>query len=173
MPYPLRPPDRCRGLAVEDHRQGWRVAQSKTRAQRASLTVIFARRENARREEDGPVSSRGRGHRVELLRELPACGCGPADPVVGPRPEGSRPSGRGRPPAPESVRCPSTPPGSGTSSRASSRCLSVVARSRVRTRPGPDGLARRRRALEVFGRESCHKSPRVVRLWGVVRCADG
>jgi hypothetical protein len=29
----------------------------------APLTVIFARRENARREEDGPASSRGRGHR--------------------------------------------------------------------------------------------------------------
>jgi hypothetical protein len=29
----------------------------------APLTVIFTRRENARREEDGPVSFRGRGHR--------------------------------------------------------------------------------------------------------------
>jgi hypothetical protein len=28
----------------------------------------------------------------------------------------------------------------------------------ARARPGPDGLARRRRALEAFGRESCHRS---------------
>ena len=47
--------------------QGWRVAPSRqaTRAQRAPLNVIFARRENARREEDGPVRSGGRGN----------CGC--------------------------------------------------------------------------------------------------
>jgi hypothetical protein len=54
-----------------------------------------------------PADSRGCDHRgCALLRELPACGCGPADPVAAPRPEGSRPSGRGRPPAPESARCP-------------------------------------------------------------------
>ena len=50
----------CRG------RSHSRVARSAiavaTRAQRAPLNVIFARRQDDRREEDGPVSSRGRGH---------------------------------------------------------------------------------------------------------------
>ena len=66
--------------------------------------MIIARREHARREEDGrsvlavavPVGA--------LLRELPACGCGPADLVAAPSPEGSRPSGLGMPPVPESAR---------------------------------------------------------------------
>ena len=49
-----------------------------------------------------------------LRRELPACVRGPADLVAAPRPEGSRPSGRGTLPAPESAKCPSFPSGSGT-----------------------------------------------------------
>jgi hypothetical protein len=116
----------------------------------APLTVIFVRQENVRREEDGPASSAGRGALVcALLRELPACGCGRADLVAAPRPEGSRPAGRGRPPAPESARCP--PPRRATGSvpapaRALPRCFRVL---RVRSWLGPDGLARRRRALEV------------------------
>ena len=48
-----------------------------------------------------------------LLRELTTCGCGPADLVAAPRPEGSRPAGRGMPPGPESARCPPTLSGSG------------------------------------------------------------
>jgi len=36
-----------------------------------------------------------------LRPELPAGGCGPADLVAAPRPEGYRPGGRGRPPIPE------------------------------------------------------------------------
>src|SRR5712691_4166457 len=43
-----RPPDRCRGLAVEDHTQGWRVAPSQTRPQGAPLDCDLARREDAR-----------------------------------------------------------------------------------------------------------------------------
>jgi hypothetical protein len=45
-----------------------------------------------------PPSSRGRGHRVRVAAGLAACGGGPADLVAAPRPKGSRPSGRGRPP---------------------------------------------------------------------------
>jgi hypothetical protein len=45
-----------------------------------------------------------------LLREVPAGGCGPADLVAAPSPEGSRPSGLGMPPAPESALCPPTSP---------------------------------------------------------------
>jgi hypothetical protein len=77
-----------------------------------------------------------------LLRELPACGRGPADLVAAPSPEGSRPSGLGMPPAPESARCLPTPSGFWHSSRASSHLLSVVSRFRGQTRPGLDGLAR-------------------------------
>jgi hypothetical protein len=77
-----------------------------------------------------------------LRRELPACGCGPADLVAAPSPEGSRPAGLGMPPAPESARCPPTPPGLWQGSRVSSRDPSVVSRSRVRTWPGRTALAR-------------------------------
>jgi len=100
------------------------------------LTVIFARREHARREEDDPGQfSRPRSPVGALLRERPACGCGPADLVAAPSPEGSRPSGLGMPPTPESAWCPTVPSGFWQSSRASSRYPSVVSRSRVRTRP--------------------------------------
>ena len=46
-----------------------------------------------------------------LLREVPAGGCGPADLVAAPSPEGSRPSGLGMPPVAESARCLPTPSG--------------------------------------------------------------
>ena len=42
--------------------------------------------------------SRSRSHLGALRRGLPARGCGPADLAAAPRPEGSRPSGRGSPP---------------------------------------------------------------------------
>jgi hypothetical protein len=60
---------------------------------------------------DWPVLA-GRGHRGALWRALAACGCGRAD-LAAARPESSRPSGRGRPPAPESASCPRSPPGIG------------------------------------------------------------
>jgi hypothetical protein len=41
---------------------------------------------------------RSRSHLGALRRRLAARGCGPADLVAAPRPEGFRPSGRGRPP---------------------------------------------------------------------------
>ena len=45
-----RPPDRCRGLAGEDQCQGWRLRHRVSDAPLgAPLTVIFARREDARR----------------------------------------------------------------------------------------------------------------------------
>jgi hypothetical protein len=48
-----------------------------------------------------------------LRRGLPACGCGRPDLAAAPRPEGSRLSGSGMPPAPESASCPLPPPGPG------------------------------------------------------------
>jgi Leucine-rich repeat (LRR) protein len=42
------------GLAVEDHLHGSTLAQQATRPQGVSLLVISARRDNARRAEDGP-----------------------------------------------------------------------------------------------------------------------
>jgi hypothetical protein len=52
---------------VEDQCQGEAPAAERGRT---TLTVIFARRQDARREEDGPVRLRRRGHR-ELLRPVP------------------------------------------------------------------------------------------------------
>ncbi len=68
-----RPPDRCRGLAVEDQCQGGAPAAKRGRT---TLTVIFARRQDARREEDGPVGLRWRGHRAALGPAPPAAGAG-------------------------------------------------------------------------------------------------
>jgi len=45
-----------------------------------------------------------------LRRGLAACGFGRADLAAAPRLEGSRPAGRGRPPAPESASCPRSRP---------------------------------------------------------------
>jgi hypothetical protein len=60
--------------------------------------VILARRKNARREEDGPLVVAVALPVGALLREVLACGCGPADLVAAPSPEGPRPSGLGMPP---------------------------------------------------------------------------
>jgi hypothetical protein len=63
-----------------------------------------------------------------LLREPPACGYGHADLVAAPHLEGSRPVGRGRPPAPESASCPPRRMGSGKvapASRAMPRCSRI------------------------------------------------
>ncbi len=131
---------------MEDQRQGGAPAAQRGRT---TLPVIFARRENVRRAEDGPASSRGRGHRGALRCGLPACGCGPADLVAVPRPEGSRPAGRGRPPAPESARCPPTPSSAGTvlaAAHAVPRCSRVLASEHGQ---GRTALACRRRALEA------------------------
>ncbi len=91
-----------------------------------------------------------------LLRELPACECGPADLVAAPSPEGSRPSGLGMPPAPESARCPPTPPGSGTGFRVSSRYPSVLSRFRVRTGQGRSALSVALRTTEPTRRGTVH-----------------
>jgi hypothetical protein len=120
---------------VEDHSQGFARRD-------APLTVIFARRENARREEDGPVSSRGRGPRGGVAAGTACLRGGPADLVAAPSPEGSRPAGLGKPPAPESARCPPTLHGSRKVPAPARAPLTVVSRSRSRTRAGPDGLAR-------------------------------
>ena len=62
-----------------------------------------------------------------LRRALPAYGCGPADLVAAPRPEGFRPGGRGRPPAPESASCPFPRSALAWSSRRFAQCLDVLA----------------------------------------------
>ena len=127
---------------MEDHSpERRRSVIRRTRAQRALLTVIFARRENARREEDGPVCSRG--HIGDKLRRgLGPCRCGRADLAAAPRPEGSRPSGRGRPAA----SCPRPRPALAWSSRRFAQPSDVLASPRLNSaeagRPGaPVGLA--------------------------------
>jgi hypothetical protein len=65
----VRPSDRCRGLAGEDQCQGGAPAAERGRT---TLTVIFARRQDARREEDGPVRYAGGGHRGSVT----ACATG-------------------------------------------------------------------------------------------------
>jgi hypothetical protein len=115
------------------------------------LPVIFARRENARRVEDGPVSSRGRGCTGCALRpEVPTCGCGRADLVAAPRPEGSRPAGRGMPPGPRVSAVPGflrLAPGS-VCVRQLALFFGAFA-FRLRTRLGPPGLARRGAPLKT------------------------
>jgi hypothetical protein len=71
----------------------------------------------------------------------------PADLVAAPRPEGSRPSGRGRPPA-RSRRAARDSRPAWPGPYAASRSTSMSLRFRVRSRPGPDGPARRRRAFK-------------------------
>ena len=81
-------------------------------------------------------------------RGLAACGCGRADLAAAPRPEGYRPSGRGRPP-PRSRRAARNPAWLWPDPHAASRDTSMRPRFRVRSRPGPDGPARRRRAFKA------------------------
>jgi hypothetical protein len=71
--------------------------------------VIFARRENARRVEDGPASSRRRDHRLALEREPAARGSGGAGPGGAPRPGAFQPRGSGEQPPAEVGGSPITP----------------------------------------------------------------
>jgi hypothetical protein len=66
----------------------------------------------------------------------------PADLVAAPRPGGSRPAGRGRPPAPESARCPSPRLACDSVPHSRSPYLLVLSRSRGRSRPVVGRLAR-------------------------------
>ena len=91
------------GLAVEDHSPGWRVATSETRAQRAPLTVIFARPEDARHEEDGPVRCAGA---VTGQRYGPGHRPAGAGPPTGVAPVGLPPGRARQGAAPQSVGCP-------------------------------------------------------------------
>ncbi len=104
--------------------------------------MIFARREDARREEDGPVSSRGRGHRGVSCggKYLPA-GAGLL--TWWRRRARRTPVRKGaacRPPGVGAV--PADPLGVGMVPAPARTIVSVASRFRVRTRPGPDGLAR-------------------------------
>src|SRR6266496_1332569 len=67
----------------KDHRQGGAPAAKRGRT---TLTVIFARRQDSRREEDGLVRLHRRGYPAVLRPEPPACGRGPADRRAAPRP---------------------------------------------------------------------------------------
>jgi hypothetical protein len=68
--------------------QGWRLRHRVRRAEGAPLTVIFARRKNAWREEGGPAGFCRRG--CALRREPSACGERGKLPAAAPRPVGSR-----------------------------------------------------------------------------------
>ena len=79
--------DRCRGLAGEDQCQGWRLRHRVSDAPLgAPLTVIFARREDARRGGWPGQMTQERSSGTPLRPEPPACGCGPADRRAAPRP---------------------------------------------------------------------------------------
>ena len=102
----IRPPDRCRVLPWRSRSGGACAIRDSDAPLGAPLTVIFARRENGRARGGRPGQlPAGRRPVGALLRDLPASRCGPADLVAAPSPEGSRPSGLGMPPAPESARC--------------------------------------------------------------------
>jgi hypothetical protein len=66
---------------VEDHCQGWRVAPSETRGDRAPLAVIFARPQDARRE-DGPVALADAVTKARDGRGPPSGGPGAGDYLV-------------------------------------------------------------------------------------------
>jgi hypothetical protein len=95
------------------------------------------------------------------LRRVSAClRGGRADLVAAPRPEGSRPAGRGMPPGRELALCPTLSAWlPALSLAASSRAPSMLSRFRVRTRLGPDGLACRRRALEAVEKVVTAREP--------------
>ena len=135
---------------MEDQCLGWRLRHRVRRALGRALDGdLCAARGCPARGGRSCRFSRSRRISRALLRGLPACGCGPADLVAAPRPEGSRPAGRGRPPAPQSARCPSPRPQlQALFSRQLAQSFDALAYPRP-NRPGPDGLARRRRALEA------------------------
>jgi len=78
-----------------------------------------------------------------LRRGLPACGCGPADLVAAPRPEGFRPGGRGRPPAPESASCLRPRPALARPPRRSAQYPDALALPASDLGQGPDGPSTR------------------------------
>jgi hypothetical protein len=88
----VRPPDRCQVLPWKISVRGGACAIAAGDAPSgAPLTVIFARRENVRRGEGGPVSLAG-AVTVGALERVPAAyGCGGSRPEAAPRPVGFRP----------------------------------------------------------------------------------
>jgi hypothetical protein len=81
---------------------------------------------------------------------LPACGCGPADLVAAPRPEGSCPGGRGGPSRPASANRPRPRLALAMIVTPLRAIPSMCWRFPVRTWPRPVGLARRRRAFNHY-----------------------
>jgi hypothetical protein len=61
VPSPHQPPPPCLRPALDLITRLLTTRPCAAQRGRTTLTVIFARRENARREEDGPAGSRGRG----------------------------------------------------------------------------------------------------------------
>ena len=144
-----RPSDRCRGLAVEDQSQGWRLRHRRRRRAlgRALECDLYAARECPARGGRPGRSTRSRssggrcgGTACLWLRR--------ADLVAAPRPDSFRPGGRGRPPAPESASCPRSRLVLVWSSRRVAQYPDVLTFPR-RSRPGPGGPARRRRAFKA------------------------
>ena len=94
-------------LAQEDHSQGWRSRHPKDAPLVRALDgdLCSARECPARGGRPGQFS-RARSPWVRCCGNCLAAGAGVLTWVAAPRPEGSRPSGRGMRPAPESARCP-------------------------------------------------------------------
>jgi hypothetical protein len=133
-------------FAVEDHCQGGAPAAKRGRT---TLTVIFARRQNARCGRTARPLLQARSPRVRNGEDLQAAGAGVARGGSGPR-RCARARGSGPSCRPAAARLPATP-------AARSAVLSPVhalppgepTRPCPETRSGPDGPARRRRALEA------------------------
>ncbi len=90
--------------------------------------MILSRRENARRVEDGPTSSCGRGHRRRVTARTACLRARAIGAAAAARPEGSRPEGAaGRRPGVGEL--PAFPPAPGEAIRRSSDPLDDVASS--------------------------------------------
>ncbi len=148
----------------------------RTRAQRALLIVIFARRQDGWREEDGRQLWAGRARRrrgastaARRVRGRPGLAAAATE-GCHPQEAASRPTARRKPPClPYTLRL-------NSASVRSHRCS--AARSQLRGWPSGlgEGLARRRRALEAVEKvlTSSLCSPWAVTLGGsAVRCDTG
>ncbi len=140
---------------MEDHNQGGAPAAQRGRT---TLIVIFARRHNARRGEDGPATGAGTATRGALRRVAGlAAGAGVTAVRAAAR-AGALSRERQRAKLPRPLRRDSPPPRPPTARHTPDRSTHPLCAGRAHSRgwSGPDGLARRRRALEAA--ESCHRS---------------
>jgi hypothetical protein len=147
-------PGLCRGSSQSGVA---RSAIRRTRAQRVLLTVSFRGDRIARREEDGPAALAIEVTSVRDGGDRLAAGAGERRGGSSPRRCAAALEAAGQAAAPQ--RRDSRHPAANDAALSTVHVIPrVIYAPLLRVRPGPDGLARRRRALEALRRESCHSS---------------